>query len=365
MKTILILSNTSYGLFKFRHELLQDMKSYAFVHISLPQEDDYYNRLRKEGFIMHLTPFERRGMNPVRDMELLKSYKELLIKVKPEVVCTYTIKPCIYGGMACRRMNIPTIMNITGLGTAIENGGALSVMVTAMYRQACKSARTVFFQNDSNMQFFNSKRIGVGKSKLLPGSGVNYQEHKYIPMPGTDKGINVLAVIRIMRDKGIGEYLYAADRLGGKDNIHFLLVGDFEEAERSVYEPVINRLIEEGKIMYLGYKDDIDSAYGMSHIVVHPSYHEGLSNVCLEAASCGRPVITTDVSGCRETIQEGVTGVLVRPRDKEALVSAINKMISSGYQTMENMGMRGRQYVIKNFDRQQILDSYRSVLNEI
>ena len=305
-------------------------------------------------------------MNPISDVLLMFRYIRLIRMIKPNMVFTYTIKPNIYGGMACRLTHTNYATNITGLGTAIQGGGILSKVLIRMYRIALNKAKAVFYQNEYNMEFMLGQRVsGQEQSILLPGSGVNTIKHSYKPYPSEDKGVRVLAVLRIMKDKGIEEFLYAADRICDEFDAHFVLAGGYEDEARQEYEPQIQRLVEAGKLEYVGFCDKIDELYQSCHILIHPSYHEGLSNVCLEAAACGRLVVTTDVPGCRETVIPGETGLLFKSKDKNAAYNALVEILSITSSEREHMGRQGRKYVEENFNRESVVRIYREVVESV
>ena len=223
---ILIISNSSSGLYEFRNEVVEDLLSDHEVFISLPDEDSYTKILADEGCHIFHTPFNRRGMNPIKDAILLFRYIVLIHRIKPKMVLTYTIKPNIYGGMACRITHTNYAANITGLGTAIQGGGILSKILIRMYRVALNRAKAVFYQNEYNMEYMLGRGVACkSQSILLPGSGVNIVKHSYKPYPTEDKGLRVLAVLRIMKDKGIEEFLYAADRICDEFDSKFVLAG--------------------------------------------------------------------------------------------------------------------------------------------
>ena len=363
---ILILSNSSSGLYEFRNEVVEDLLSDHEVFISLPDEDSYTKILADEGCNIFHTPFDRRGMNPIMDAILLLRYIRLIRRIRPQMVLTYTIKPNIYGGMACKLTHTNYAANITGLGTAIQGGGILSKALIKMYRVALNKAKAVFYQNEYNMEFMLGRGVGRNnQSILLPGSGVNIYKHSYKPYPSEDKGVRVLAVLRIMKDKGIEEFLYAVDRISDEFDAKFVLAGGYEEETRQEYEPQIQRLVEAGKLEYVGFCDKIDELYESCHVLIHPSYHEGLSNVCLEAAACGRPVVTTDVPGCRETVIPGETGLLFKSKDKIAAYKAMADILSMTSAERETMGRRGRNYVEENFNRETVVRRYREVVENM
>ena len=360
MKKLLILSNSSSGLYEFRNELLIDMMKDHEVYISLPDQDHYYDMIGEEGCHMIYTPFERRGMNPLKDLSLLKNYIRIIKRVNPDIIFTYTIKPNIYGGLACRLTKTPYITNITGLGTALQGGGKLAKILIIMYKIAINKAKCVFFQNEFNKSFMQERGVAVNNARILPGSGVNLVQHAYQPYPSEEDGIKILAVLRIMKDKGIEEFFEAVDRLGS-DKVKFSLAGEYEEETRELYEPTLNRLVSEGKLDFLGFIDHIDQVYKTHHMIVHPSYHEGLSNVCLEAAACGRMVLASDVPGCRETVYKG-SGILFEARSTDAFIDAITEAISLSLDDRMQAGIYGREYVAKTFDRNIVIKRYREAV---
>ncbi len=368
---ILIFTNYANGLYLFRKELLLAfMESGYDVTISVPPDEniDKLRRLSyndKKAEIIE-TSFERRGNDPIKDLKLFTAYIRLLKKIRPNAVLTYTIKPNLYGGLACRILKVPYFCNITGLGTAIENGGKLSDILLGFYRVAVGKAVCVFFQNKGNRDFMNKHKIAEKNSRLLPGSGVNLKEHPFEDYPPEDKHIRFLAVIRIMKDKGIDEYLEAAQIMKSRHKgLKFYLAGEYEEETRAVYEPRIEELHSRKIIKYLGHIDNVAKVMAKSHIIVHPSYHEGLSNVLLEAAACGRPVLASDINGCIETFAEGESGFAFEAKSTNALVDAMEKIIALSPKQRRSMGIAGRAWVEENFDRNIIIKAYMDEINRL
>lgn len=369
---ILILTNYANGLWLFRKELLLAfLEDGHEVYVSLPPDEnvDKLKSLKCGGRAVSVTetPFERRGNNPAKDFKLFLTYHKLLRQYKPDAVLTYTIKPNLYGGLACRIAGVPCLVNVTGLGTAIEDGGVLSKVLLCFYRISTKKAKRVFFQNTKNRDFMNRHGIAVHNSGLLPGSGVNLQEHAFVQYPAETQGITFLAVLRIMKDKGIEEYLEAArimkkrhDKEGG--TVNFWLAGEYEEESRAQYEPQIRALEDSGVLRYFGHIDNVGEVMAQSHVIVHPSYHEGLSNVLLEAAACGRPVLAGNISGCAETFSEGESGYGFDVKSVDALVSALEKILALSGGERERMGRAGRAWVEAHFDRNIVLQAYREEL---
>ena len=367
---ILILTNSDMGLYRFRKELLQELihpgtiiaerKTLSCeVIIAVPQ-GAYISQLERIGCKVIKTPIDRRGMNILKDLKLVYQYTGIINRVKPDVVLTYTIKPNIYGGILCGLKRISYIPNITGLGTSIENEDFMSKVILLMYKIGLRSAKRVFFQNVMNKKYFIEKRI-VKSGTLLPGSGVNLDENNFESYPEETGDLRFLFVGRIMRNKGISEFLDCAEYIKKKYKFtHFDILGDFEEEE---YRPRIEKLHREGVICYYGQQDDVHSFMKTHHATILPSYHEGLSNVLLESAATGRPVIATKIPGCQEVFVDGLTGIGFRPKDQEALIKAVEKFILLPYAQKKQMGNEARKKVLKEYDRKQVIVAYLDAIN--
>lgn len=360
MKKILILANNSGGLYGFRKELIAELCRNGQVVASTPF-DDHVQELEALGCRLVRTEFERRGMNPLQDLRLVATYWKLLRRERPDMVLTYTIKPNIYGGLVCRMAGVPYAANITGMGTAIENGGLLSFLATKLYAIGLRKARCVFFQNKSNQELFADKRIYKGKSRLLPGSGVNTQVHTFEAYPDETDGIRLLFVGRLMRDKGINELLEAIRLIrADEQNVTLGIVGGYEED----YTDRLADLEAKGYIHYYGNQTDVHPFYTNCHCCVMPSYHEGMSNVLLEASSTGRPVIATRVPGCRETFEEGVSGFGCEAKSAESLANAIRTFLKLSQEQHARMGVAARKKMEREFDRSIVVQAYIEEIEE-
>lgn len=352
---ILILTNNDVGLFKFRKELIERFISRGYkVVISLPQ-GDMITDLQSLGCLYIQTEFSRRGKNPIRDIKLLNHYKAILKKEKPDIVLTYTIKPNVYGGIACANAGTPYIANITGLGTPIENPGLLQKLTLILYKAGLKNAKCVFFQNKENQDFFLHKRIVHGRSEVIPGSGVNLNEHKCETYPSESDGLRFLFIGRIMKDKGVQELFYAAKTImKGHPACSFRIIGECDED----LSEQIKSLERDGIIEWLGFQKNVHHYISDSHCTILPSYHEGAANVLLESAACGRPVIATRVTGCKETFEDGVTGIGCAAKDSQDLARAIKDFISLPAEKHLEMGLAGRRKMENEFDRNIVIQKY-------
>ncbi len=333
------------------------------VYVSVP-EDEYTSELESTGVrIIHNDRLERRGTNPLKDLKLFKYYKNILKEIMPDVVFTYTIKPNVYGGYACGRLKIPYIVNVTGLGTAVQNGGLMQKITLLLYKIGIKKAKRVFFQNEENLKFMISHNtVRREQTGLLPGSGVNTDQHCYEPYPENDDHIIFTTVGRIMKDKGIDEILNAAEIIRAKyPQTEFRLIGDYDEK----YEETVKQYESRGVIRYLGFQKDVHPYMAESHAIIHASYHEGMSNILQEASSTGRPVIATDVHGCIEIIDPGVTGLVFKVKNADSLAETIEKFINMPHEEKENMGKAGREKMIREFSRKIVIEKYINEISEI
>lgn len=359
---ILILANNDVGLYKFRKELIEKLLENHEVYVCLPY-GNYVENIKKMGAqFVDCAMLNRHGTNPIQELKLYKFYSDLLKEIKPNIVFTYTIKPNIYGGLACSKCNIPFVVNITGLGTAVENEGLMQFITVNLYRIGIRKAKKVFFQNEDNKRFMINKKIVKDNYDLLPGSGVNLEQYKPLDYPkNTD--IHFLFIARVMKEKGIEQYIDAAEYFTDKNNnVHFHVCGACEEE----YEERLKELQNKGIIEYHGLVDDMISMQEISSCTIHPTYYpEGLSNVLLESCACARPIITTDRAGCKEVVDDGINGFLVKEKDSRDLIKTIEKFLSMSFEEKEKMGKMGRTKVENEFDRQIVINKYLKTLESI
>ena len=357
---VLILTNSDVGLYKFRKELLETLLESNEVFIALP-EGSYVRNMQEMGCVFIQTDFNRKGTNPIKDLKLLMEYRNILRRVSPDIVFTYTIKPNVYGGMACQLEKVPYVANVTGLGSALEKGGILQLITKTLYKTGLREAQNVFFQNETNMRFMQERKIVGDHVKLIPGSGVNLEMYKYLDFPA-DRPIGFVFVGRLMKEKGFSLYLSAAEEIAGDfpDTV-FHVCGPDEDG----YLDRVKEMEKKGIIVYHGMVDDMTQIYQQVQCIVHPSYYaEGMSNVLLEAASCGRAIITTDRPGCRETLDDKESGFLVKQNDPEDLTDKIRQFISLDYEQRKEMGRKGREKVEKEFDRNIVIEQYLKELEK-
>ena len=349
---VLVVANFDVGLYKFRKELLQEiLNSGHEVYISLPN-GDLVQPLVDMGCQFIETELDRRGMNPVTDLKLIGKYRKILNQVKPDLVITYTIKPNIYMGMLCKNRSIPYVINITGLGTAFQSHGVMLKVFVEMYKLACKKAQTVIFENCENMQVF--KDYGIVKEQqclLNNGAGVNLEEYPFTAYPN-DEQIRFLFVGRVMQEKGIDELFEAARRIKEEyNNVYFDIVGPYEDD----YKDVTEQLVNDGVIDYHGFQEDVKPFIEKAHCFVLPSWHEGMANTNLECAAMARPIITSNIHGCLEAVEDGKTGFLAEPKNADDLYDKMKKFIDLPYDKKIEMGQASHNHIAENFDKKDVV----------
>lgn len=361
-RKVLFLVNHDIVIYNFRKELVECLleEGYA-VYISSPY-GERIDELVKMGCEFIDTRVERHGLNIFQEIKLIQNYKKIIKEIKPYVILSYTIKPNIYGAIAAKSFKVPVIANITGLGSAVENRGVMQKITVFLYKIAFKNIHKVFFQNEENRQFFLDKKIAIGKHGLLPGSGVNLEYFKPLEYPDSDN-IEFLFISRIMREKGIEQYIDAAKYITKKyPNTRFHILGFCEEN----YEDILRELEKEKIIIYHGMQRDIRKFLKNTHCTIHPTYYpEGISNVLLESAASARPIITTNRSGCREVVDEGSNGFLVEPKNSKDLIQKIERFIELPWEEKKKMGLAGRKKVENEFNRQLVVEAYMDYINGI
>lgn len=357
---ILIICNYSSGLYTFRGMLIQELvKRGHIVKAIVPETSDQNEKKAEENLKrfhcgLKRIPMERRGMNPLHDLKLMKEYLKTVQRMRPDMVLTYTIKPNIYGGLVCRILGVPYAVNITGLGTAFQKDGMLKKMVTMMYKTALKRAKVVFFENAENRDIMVSAGI-VRKehTHVLAGAGVDLEHFAYVAYPKEQTEIKFLFIGRVMREKGTDELFQAMERLRKEGyHCHLDIVGSFEEN----YSSKIEKYTSEVWLTYHGYQSDVRPFLAESHCFVLPSWHEGMANTNLEAAATGRPVITSAIHGCMEAVIDGQSGLLCKKQDADSLYTVMKQFIELSEEQKEAMGEKGRKRMEQVFDKRKVVE---------
>lgn len=359
---VMILANFDVGLYQFRKELIEGLLKENEVIISLPY-GELIEPFKEMGCKFIDTSVDRRGINPVTDFKLFNVYRKLLKQEKPDLVITYTIKPNIYGGLACRLARIPYAVNITGLGTAFENGGLLKKIVVAMYKVACKKAKVIFFENEENRQIFIKEKIAhESQTHRLNGAGVNLEKYQVTEYPKGET-IKFLFMGRVMAEKGIDELFEAMNKLVAEGtNCELDVLGGYEED----YKEKIDKYKAEGWLHYHGYQKDVRPFIEKCHCFVLPSWHEGMANTNLESAASGRPVITSRIHGCLEAVVDEKTGYLAERKSVDDLYRVMKSFTELTYDERKTMGLAGRKHMEEVFDKKKVVEeTIKALLGDV
>lgn len=361
-KTVLIIGTNMMNLYHHRIDLINRLLQEKYKVVVAAPEGGEEKELLKIGCEFIPMAVDNRGTNIKNDLALIKNLTKIYRQLKPSVILTFYTKTNIYGGIVARYMKYPYIENICGLGTSLVGNRVLSKIMARMYKMALKNSSHVFFQNKFNISFMKEKKIYSGSHTLLPGSGVSLTRYNILPYPQSNN-VEFLFCSRILKDKGIDEYLEAAVKIKKKyPNTIFHVAGPCEPS----YVSKINDFNEKGIINYHGKLMNLHPILEKIHCTVLPSYYpEGMANILLESAASGRPIITTTLPGCGETVEDGVTGFTVKEKDSDSVAEAMEKFINLTQQEKEKMGEEGRKKMEREFDRNIITEQYLNHIQDI
>ena len=368
MSKIVIVSNTSWSLFNFRFELARSISRNGYEVVLVAPYDEYSKRLSEE-FEYHDIYMNNKGTNPKEDIKTTLEFYKLYKKIKPAVVLHYTIKPNIYGTIACNFLGIKTINNIAGLGTLFIKQNFVTKIAKLLYKYSQSKAGKIFFQNrDDFDMFIGEKLVDKNKCDILPGSGVD--TNKFLPVE-YKKGNDVfrfLLVARMLWDKGIGEYVEASKIIKNKyKNVEFQMLGFLDVDNHSaVSKEQMQEWVDSGYVNYLGVSDNVKVEIAKVDCVVLPSfYREGTPRILLESASMAKPIITTDNVGCRDVVNDGVNGYLCEVRNVENLAKSMEMMLHLSENERVEMGRKGREKMILEFDEKIVINKYLNNITKI
>lgn len=375
---VALLTNNDDDVYCFRLELIQALLEAGYrMLISCPDGPKFEVMeeigLRKnQEFVYDDPPIDRRGTSVVNDGKLMMHYRSLFKAHRPVVILTYTAKPNVYAGIVAHRLHIPVINNVTGLGSVINKSGLKKKFIMRLFKTAYRRSACIMFQNSTNMKL--AKELGwvKGDCKLIPGSGVALDRYPVQDYPDGGDGVDGEPVVfnyigRILHDKGVDDYIEAAKRIKEKyPKTEFNMLGFIEPTE-SHYENELEELGKQGIVFYRGSQKDVKPWIKRAHAIIHPStYGEGMSNVLLENASSGRPIITTDNPGCQETVNDGISGFIYRGGDIDALVEKIEAIVKDKPNgARKQMGLEGRKKVEQEFSREVVVTAYLEKITEL
>jgi len=365
---IIITVNAAWNVVNFRRSLIEDFISDGHTVAVLAPPDvsvSVMEDLKLLGCRFLPLEMDRESLNPIKNFTLIGRMKKAFREERPDVIFSYTIKNNIFGSLAAAKLGIPFVPNITGLGTAFLSGRFLQKISVCLYRYAFRRNSITFFQNHDDKNFFlNHKIITNQQARLIPGSGIDLNHFKPTAYPSDHKETIFLMITRIIRDKGVLEYVETAREIKSKfPNVRFQILGSIDTANRNAIDAkIVQSWVNEGIIEYLGISDDVRPHISISHCIVLPSYREGAPRTLIEGASMARPVIASDVPGCREVVENSKTGYLCKARDKKDLMRCVNDFMTLQHEEKALMGRLGREKMVKSFDDSIVKKAYRKIL---
>ncbi len=367
MKKVAIVINTSWNIFNFRLNLVKALQAKGMQVYAIAPTDGYSDKLKEAGCIFIPLNMHSSGSNPFHEIGIVSGLYQVYRTIKPDVVLHYTIKPNVYGTIAARALGIPCINNVSGLGTAFLNNTMVAKVARKLYGIAFRYPQKVFFQNPDDQQLFlKFKLVRPGITEVIPGSGIDTSRFQpngqHISTPFT-----FLVISRLLYDKGIAEYIEAIKILKNKGiNARFQLLGASDPGHRrGIPMSEINQWIKDKTVEYLGTTDNVQPFIHKADCVVLPSYREGTPRTLLEAASSGKPIVTTNVPGCNNVVQHGVNGFLCKAKDPADLAGKMEKMYQLDHESLLELGRNSRHIAVTNFDEKVVIDRYLVAIEEI
>lgn len=363
---IAFVANTCWNIYNFRKGLVHYFLDRNNEVIILTPKDEYVTEVQKWGVKWIETPLEGTGSNPLKDLSYLKCLKAIFSEEKPHVALSYTVKSNIYSCFASKKTKTPVICNVSGLGTVFLVKSITAKIAILLYKVAFKHSYFIFFQNKDDQELFNSKVILPKKKQgLLPGSGIDLDAFK--PQSYSySKKIKVLMISRIIIEKGVREFADAAKMLKENKMVSFTLVGKFdEEHSRSITKEELDTWTESGILEYLPHSNNIKQLINEHELVVLPSYREGTPRTLLEAAAMGKPILTTNVAGCKEVVEDKKNGFLFEMKNAKSLRESFEKYSSLSGKEREKMGNESRSLAERKFDEQIVFGEYSKIISRI
>ncbi|MVN75957.1 glycosyltransferase [Hymenobacter sp. HMF4947] len=369
---VAIVINTSWNIWNFRRGLVLALRAAGHEVLAIAPPDEYSSRLESELGCRYVPiVMENKGTNPLKDAQLTRRFLAVYKRERPDVVLHFTIKPNIYGTLAARLAGVPSINNVSGLGTVFLIENLVSKVARGLYRLAFRFPKKVFFQNNDDRELFiRYGLIRPALTGLVPGSGVDLA--RFRPQEGVAKApgapFKFLMVARVLYEKGIVEYFEAAKQVRAAlpaGAVQFQLLGALDEAGGvGVARATFEQWLAAGNIEYLGTSDNVAAHIHAADCVVLPSYREGTPKTLLEAAACGKPLVTTDVPGCRETVQNGRNGYLCQVRNAADLADKLLAVAQLPPARLAALGAASRQLAEEKFDEKLVLSQYLAAVVE-
>lgn len=368
-RKIVISVNTAWNVYNFRIGLIKSLIAHGYEIIIIAPDDEYASRLCALGCRFINMPMDSNGTHPGRDLALLMRYLRVLRSEQPLAYLGYTIKPNVYGSIAAQALNIPVINNIAGLGTTFINRSLLTYLVRELYRFSLRRSRRVFFQNNEDQRLFiQAGLVRPEVTDILPGSGIDVTHYLPAPpVPLRDRLFRFLLVSRMLKDKGVEEFVAASSIVRQHmPEVQFQMLGFVDNGNSNSISLERIKIWEKNRLIrYFGKTDDVRPYLAQSDCIVLPSYREGVPHSLLEAAAMARPIIATDVAGCREVVDHNINGLLCKVRDPHDLAEKMLQIIQLSPERRHAMGMAGRRKAITQFDEKLVIVKYLDMIAEI
>lgn len=366
---VMITANAAWNIWNFRRPIVQSLLQAGHRVTVLAPADDMLTDLQRIGCAVVPLKMDVRGLNPVADLALVRRFRAIFREQRPDVVLSFTIKNNVFGGLAARLTGMPFVPNVTGLGTAFLSGWLLQRIAEALYRMAFRGLPVVFFENDDDRALFEARgMLRPGQARVLPGTGIDLAHYGAVPMPGHAPEAPVfLMVARLLRDKGVIEFVEAARRIKAEyPQARFQLLGPAGVQNRTaIHLDEVQRWVDDGIIDYLGTRTDVRPLVQAADCVVLPSYREGAPRTLIEASAMARPVIATDVAGCRAVVDADITGFMCQPRDAESLAGAMRRFLHLSPEARAEMGAAARRKMEREFDERIVIAAYHDAVRAV
>jgi glycosyltransferase involved in cell wall biosynthesis len=365
---ILMTVNAAWNIWNFRRPLVEALQADGHRITVLAPPDDAVQDLERLGCRVRSLEMSVKGLNPLQDVRLQRRFARVFREERPDAVLSYTIKNNVFGARAAKSVGVPFLPNVTGLGTAFLSGKLLQTVTEQLYRRSFAGLPVVFFQNEDDRDLFLDRRlVKADQVRLLPGSGIDLARFAAAPMPDPDAPPVFLMITRLLRDKGVMEFVEAARQVKVRHpKARFQLLGAVGSENRSAIDcSTLNGWVAEGVVEYLGTTPDVRPAITAASCVVLPSYREGAPRTLIEAAAMARPVIATDVPGCRAVVDGGVSGFLCTVRSADSLSDAVERFLALSPDAQCAMGAAGRAKMEREYDQALVIDAYRMAMVQI
>lgn len=360
--------NAAWNIWNFRRPLVDALLADGHRVTVLAPIDDAMPKLEALGCTCLHLEMDVKGLNPLTDLKLLLRLRRHFRALQPDVVLSFTIKNNLFGALAAESLRIAFIPNVTGLGTAFLSGGLMERVAIRLYKTSFRNLQTVFFQNDDDKNLFlECGIVTCSQAKCLPGSGIDLERFAVRPYPNEGAAPVFLMIARLLRDKGVLEYVDAARRIKAKNlTARFQLLGAAGSENRtSIDRETVRAWEQDGLVEYLGTVEDVRPNIAAANCVVLPSYREGAPRTLIEAAAMARPIITTDVPGCRTVVNDGINGFLCDARSGDSLADACERFMSLTRGARVEMGQLGRAKMEREFSQSRVVDAYRTALSKV